>query len=99
MPPSARIPVDPIEGLHVFRFLVTRLAFLIVALGVGARRAGEQRGSRGRCARAERAKKLATTHCFAFSFHRRPLLWCWWRCLAFFRLRAHSRLFFDKHLP
>src|SRR5262249_37655758 len=98
MPPSARIPVDPIEGLHVFRFLVTRLAFLIVALGVGARRAGERRGSRGRCARAERAKKLATAHCFAFSFHRRHLLWSCWRCLPLFGQREGIRLYFDKHL-
>src|SRR5262249_31979581 len=42
--------------------------------------------------------KLATAHCFAFSFHRRHLLWSCWRCLPLFGQREGIRLYFDKHL-
>src|SRR5438874_6233561 len=60
---SARIPVDPIEGLHVLGFPVTRLALLVVALGIGARFTGERPGYRDRNGRAgaQRAKELTTT--------------------------------------
>ena len=37
VPPSARIPVDAVEGLHVLGFPVARLALLVVGLAVGLR--------------------------------------------------------------
>src|SRR5262245_8516228 len=59
---SARIPVDPVEGLHVLGLFVTRLALLIVALGVGACFAGERPARSGDSGTgAERAKEVATT--------------------------------------
>src|SRR5262249_58216845 len=64
MPPSARIPIDPIEGLHLRRVrLVSSLAFFIVGLGVGVgvareRTAGCDCGGR---AGTQRAKELTTT--------------------------------------
>src|ERR1700752_3788321 len=60
---SARIPVDPIEGLHVLGFPVTRLALLVVALGIGARVTGERGSRRQRDGgtRTQRAQELPTT--------------------------------------
>src|SRR5262249_31342419 len=75
LPPSARVPIDPIEGLHLLRVrLVARFALLIVAFAVGARfirqRCGTRRRDRG--ARAQRAQEFTTAErCFAFSFHSR----------------------------
>src|SRR5262245_44584652 len=68
---SARIPVDPIEGLHVLGFLVTRLAFLVVALGVCASFTRERSGRRSRDGRtcAQRAKELTTTQRLELFFH------------------------------
>src|SRR5581483_9215097 len=56
---STRIPVDPVEGLHVLGFPVAGLAFLIVRLGIGARLSRERSGgSRDGRSCAERAQKL-----------------------------------------
>src|SRR5262245_40775287 len=78
VPPSPRIPVDPIEGLNLRRVrLVPRLALLVVALGVGASFIRQRRGGgRDGRASAERAKEFATAERrLAFSFHRRLLLY------------------------
>src|SRR5262252_226422 len=78
MPPSARIPVDPVEGLNLRRVrLVARLALLIIALGVGVSFTCQRCGGCGRDtrARAKRAQELTTAERrLAFSFHRRLLL-------------------------
>src|SRR5215471_16067010 len=79
MPPSARIPVDPVEGLNLRRVrLVPRLALLIIGLGVGVSFTRQRRGGCG-CdtrARAERAQELTTAERrLAFSFHSRLLLY------------------------
>src|SRR5262245_12333298 len=78
MPPSARIPVDAVEGLDFRRVRsVSSLALLVVALGIGESFARERRRSGGRSsgARAKRAKELTTTdRRLAFRFHRRHLL-------------------------
>jgi hypothetical protein len=59
---SARIPVDPIVGLHVFGLPITSLALLVVVFGVGVRLARKRPGTRGRDrrSRAERPQELAT---------------------------------------
>src|SRR5262249_58631784 len=79
MPPSARMPVDPVEGLNLRRVrLVPRLALLIIGLGVGESLIRQRRGGGGRDgrARAERAKEFATAkRPLAFSFHCRLLLY------------------------
>src|SRR5262245_43845854 len=79
MPPSARIPVDAVEGLDFRRIRsVSSLALFVVALGIGESFARERRRSGGRSsgARAKRAKELTTTdRPLAFRFHRRHLLW------------------------
>src|SRR5262249_9828894 len=75
--PSARISVDPVEGLHLLRvWLVASLAFLVVVLAVGARVIRQRCGGGGDgSARAERAQEFTTAERgFAFSFHRRLLL-------------------------
>src|SRR5262252_636166 len=79
MPPSARIPVDPVEGLNLRRVrLVPRLALLIIGLGVGVSFTRQRCGGCGRDtrARAERAQELTTAERpLAFSFHCRLLLY------------------------
>ena len=45
VPPSARITVDAIKGLHVIGFLVARLALLIVGLAVGYGLGRERNGT------------------------------------------------------
>src|SRR4030088_3391763 len=85
---SARIPVDPIVGLHVFGLPVTGLALLVVVFGVGVRLARERPGTRGRDgrSRAERPQELATAERrLAFFLHRRHPPW-----VAF--VRSHVRL-------
>src|SRR5262245_58193507 len=72
---SARIPVDPIEGLHVLGLAVAGLALLVVGFAVGARLAGERPGGRrrDRRTRAERAQELTPTQrSLRFFFHLLP---------------------------
>src|SRR5437588_1400646 len=58
---SARIAVDPIEGLHVFGLPVAGLALLVVCFRVGVGCAGERPGTRRRDGRsgAERPQEFA----------------------------------------
>src|SRR5262249_38657158 len=65
VPPSLRrVSGDPGKGLYVLGFPVARLAFLVVRLAVGVRRAGERStggGGRGR-AGAERAQEFTPSY-------------------------------------
>src|SRR5262245_8314769 len=95
---SARIPVDPIEGLHVLGFLVTGLALLIVALGVGACLAGERPARGGDAgAGAQRTKEVATAERIraplrrlAFVFHR-VTSWVLWIPFATARYEGSAK--------
>src|SRR5262249_31182697 len=95
LPPSARVSIDPIEGLHLLRVrLVARLALLIVAFAIGARFVRQRCGARRRDggARAERAQEFTTAErCFAFSLHSRlpPLILI---CCAALLTKAARRL-------
>src|SRR4030095_12383070 len=57
---SLRIAVDAIEGPHVIALLLSRLALLIVGLGIGFRLGRKRRGGRSRCADSQHAKELTT---------------------------------------
>src|SRR4051794_26339162 len=71
-----RIAVDAVKGFYVIGFFVTRLALLLVVLGIGGRD-GRKRPGADRCnARAcrHRAEEVATANrCLFPLFHRRLL--------------------------
>src|ERR1700680_4097208 len=99
---STRIPVDPIEGLHLRRvWLIPRLALLVVALGVGARLRRERPRGRGRNGRAdaERAQELTTTKRFFAKFFRTMCLRAVRRRLAFFCHCPHLPCSAVRSLP
>src|SRR6185369_980006 len=75
-PPSARIPVDAVVGLHVIGFFVAGL--LLVGVGLRGRGVGGKRRCRRHSqtrAGAHRAQEVATPKLgLVLLFHRRSLL-------------------------